>query len=630
MSWCNMCGPDARWHMDWDTGTLTIEGTGEIRFVPEFNKMDTYGEQGVYYFPKIRRIIISPGCTVIGKSCFRGLWKVESVCIPDTVTEICEQAFESCLELTSVIIPNSVRIIKDNAFLGCEKLETIDLPNSVEYFGEGVFSHCKEEFPYPYSCTIVENSVSDEGIAEKTMIISGRGHLNFWHVCKKQNISGYNADGFWEITDVVIEEGTTTLAAFSFEDGSGIRSIRLPESLQVIDTNSFSGCDTLTTIRIPAGVKWINGDPFFDCTGLKSIEVDERNPYYCSKDGCLFDKQMTELLRCPSGYTGRYVVPDQVAEIGNNAFATCKQLAEILLPDNIYKIGCDSFVFCTSLESIVLPDSLREISATFWGCTSLRSVNIPSGITTIPANMFQSCQQLVHVKLPDSLKYIEGNAFSGCSSLQDITLPAGLEQIGIYAFYDCTKLDHLEIPDSVTFIDVQAFHGIPCIAYSGPACSSSNWGAGNRIPVRDWEERRQSAAESGLSGKHFRWYRVGNTLYLEGTGKLNCDWSRVAFDGKRPSEVIEEIHLLPGCAQIGNAAFSGFSSLKKLVLPDGLETIGNWAFYGCRNLTEIRIPDSVTTVGCDAFNCISDFPVIRKYTNNHPYLWKKKANNRSF
>ena len=57
---------------------------------------------------------------------------------------------------------------------------------------------------------------------------------------------------------------------------------------------------------------------------------------------------------------------------------------------------------------------------------------------------------------------------------------------------------------------------------------------------------------------------------------------------------------------IENYAFSGFSLLESIELPNNITSIGNDAFYGCTSLTSIIIPNSVTSIGDDAFrDCTS-------------------------
>jgi hypothetical protein len=48
------------------------------------------------------------------------------------------------------------------------------------------------------------------------------------------------------------------------------------------------------------------------------------------------------------------------------------------------------------------------------------------------------------------------------------------------------------------------------------------------------------------------------------------------------------------------------TSIKKVIIKDGVTTVGNYAFYNCSGLTSVTIPDSVTSIGQYAFyNCSS-------------------------
>ena len=62
---------------------------------------------------------------------------------------------------------------------------------------------------------------------------------------------------------------------------------------------------------------------------------------------------------------------------------------------------------------------------------------------------------------------------------------------------------------------------------------------------------------------------------------------------------IEELIVNDGATSVSKG--NGYTSLKRVVLPDTLETIGNQAFDNCSGLTNINIPDSVTSIGSSAF-----------------------------
>ncbi|MBQ8689403.1 MAG: leucine-rich repeat domain-containing protein [Clostridia bacterium] len=52
---------------------------------------------------------------------------------------------------------------------------------------------------------------------------------------------------------------------------------------------------------------------------------------------------------------------------------------------------------------------------------------------------------------------------------------------------------------------------------------------------------------------------------------------------------------------IGNQAFYDCTSVKSVIIPEGIKSIGSNAFYGCSGISEIVIPDSVTEIGDNAF-----------------------------
>ena len=55
---------------------------------------------------------------------------------------------------------------------------------------------------------------------------------------------------------------------------------------------------------------------------------------------------------------------------------------------------------------------------------------------------------------------------------------------------------------------------------------------------------------------------------------------------------------------IGYSAFSGYSDLTSVTIPESVTSIGDWAFSACSSLTEITISESVTSIGRSAFEKI--------------------------
>ena len=54
--------------------------------------------------------------------------------------------------------------------------------------------------------------------------------------------------------------------------------------------------------------------------------------------------------------------------------------------------------------------------------------------------------------------------------------------------------------------------------------------------------------------------------------------------------------------EIGDYAFSGYSNLRAIKIPDTVKSLGAFAFYGCYHLIEIALPDTVTRIADAAFS----------------------------
>ena len=87
---------------------------------------------------------------------------------------------------------------------------------------------------------------------------------------------------------------------------------------------------------------------------------------------------------------------------------------------------------------------------------------------------------------------------------------------------------------------------------------------------------------------------MDGTLTISGTGAIN---EQAFFN----STSIKKIVIEEGITSIGTQAFTSCSNLTSITLPEGLISIGTQAFQNCRSLTSITIPDSVTSISDQAF-----------------------------
>ena len=77
-----------------------------------------------------------------------------------------------------------------------------------------------------------------------------------------------------KIPDKVVIDGkqyrVTSIAKNAFK-GSKIKSVTIPKSVTIIESNAFANCKNLTSVIIPAGVKTIQSKAFSGCKALGTV-----------------------------------------------------------------------------------------------------------------------------------------------------------------------------------------------------------------------------------------------------------------------------------------------------------------------------------------------------------------------
>ena len=259
-------------------------------------------------------------------------------------------------------------------------------------------------------------NLSDNGV----LSISGSGTMDHY--------SGYKNDMPWyswknSIQYVVINEGVTSIGEYAF---------------YFIPIQSLSIPDTLTQI----GREALIGNK------LKNISVSDNNPYFKSILGVLYNKETTELIKCPENAT-TISIPDSVTRIADCGFYNCQLLKEVSLPEGLTRIGTSAFSSCRNLTQIDIPASVTDIGTdAFYFCSNLKSITIPEGIEQI--SYLTGCSSLTSITIPSSVRRINSFGFSYCNGLTELNIPNSVTSIADYAFSGCSNLNSIIIPTSVT------------------------------------------------------------------------------------------------------------------------------------------------------------------------------------
>ena len=186
----------------------------------------------------------------------------------------------------------------------------------------------------------------------------------------------------------------------------------------------------------------------------------------------------------------------------------------------------------------------------FYGCRSLTSITIPNSVTDIRSSAFYSCGSLTSITIPNSVTYIGSGAFSDCSGLTSITIPNSVTSIEEKAFNNCTKLKTVLNYSNLTFTKGATDNGY--VAYYADKVFN--------LKVEN------DFAFSVIDGVNTLYTYLGDDTEI--TLPQNYNGENYAIDEN---------------------AFSGFSSLASITIPNSVISIGNNAFSGCNSLASITI-----------------------------------------
>jgi hypothetical protein len=398
-----------------------------------------------------------------------------------------------------------------------------------------------------------------------------------------------------------------------------------------IKEGSFRRCRGLAAVSIPKSIAQIDGRAFLGCASLTEITVDAANPKYCSKDGILFNKDMTELICYPGGRkAGAYSIPAGVSRVGPCAFFGLRSLTSVNFPSGFTTIGDSAFYGCGGLTSVSFPNSLTSIGVRgFEGCRRLTSVAIPDRVASIGDMAFDDCVGLTSLTIGKGVTRIGSGAFSGCVGLTSVTIPKGVTSIGNWAFGNCKGLSSVALPDGMSKIEWAAFNNCANLsAITIPASVTS---------IEDGAfEHCTSLVAITVDDANPNYSSPEGVLFDKNRSQL-IQWPL----GKKAAS-----YAIPnGVTRIKSNAFRNSKGLGAVSIPSSVTEIPRYAFAACTGLAEISvdaahpkfsssngvlfnkdrteliqcpggkagaytIPDSVTHVGNLAFNDCADLTSV--------------------
>ncbi|MFR2317966.1 MAG: leucine-rich repeat protein [Enterocloster sp.] len=373
-----------------------------------------------------------------------------------TVTELSLSFWApTCKNVTKLNIPDTVETC--NSYFRCfSNLEEITIPGSVKTFS-GSFQ----------SMNHLKTITFEEGVEE----LAGNSLLSN---CAVETI--HLPDSLKRIT-----------APSAFSGASKLKTIELPEGIDIREGSLFAKDSSLVSITLPASITKINDSMFKDCSSLETVTAEGT----ITEVGQEAFKNNTKLTNIPD--------LSQVTSMGTFAFSECNNLKGEVNLASLNDIPYRAFLN-TPIESVVLSDSLQKINDEAFSGTKIASITFPESLTAIGSKSFaNTLLNQDTLIIPDNVATIGSSAFSG-ATIKKLVLGSGLTNTSNNEFAGIDGLESVTVQNSSDVLNLSNA-GLPqnvTINYTIPSISDT---VGDTISSEAGAPSLQEAVDTAADGE---------------------------------------------------------------------------------------------------------------------------------
>lgn len=400
----------------------------------------------------------------------------------------------------------------------------------------------------------------------------------------------------------------------------------MPEGVTEIAQEAFV-YSRLESIILPSSLTSLNGYPLAGIWNLKKIDVSGDNPAYTSRDGVLYSKDMSMLIRCPMNKTGGLEIPEGVKTVERFAFRQCRGLESISIPASMEDIpesalfnSHDGIDICENLVSVSVAEGSRHFSSedgVLYDKKKEKLLLCPSGKRrrlTVPATVQSIKSDLSHCRKLEFIDILSVNTkidFRYPPALREIHIPENhtlYETVG-----DSIRDRKYPVKHRAYERRIRSFH----IARVPEGIISIS---GDYIPFTVTEEK--SFVDNLVDGLSHTKSDFDYNYWIGEEEILEVPASVIFLDTKNLAgrKHLKEINIVEGncmyASRDGIVYSKDMSTLifcprgkagELIVIPDGVTRIAAGSFSNIP-LKRLVIPASVTTIDDGAFSSIC-FPV---------------------
>lgn len=275
-------------------------------------------------------------------------------------------------------------------------------------------------------------------------------------------------------------------------DNTDLHNLYLPDSLEFIDAEAFSGYKILhigsytyeatgefATVETASAESAFVETPVVEADSVSKIDnqlpselikIGEKAFYQSPLETIIFNSKNLTIgsYAFAESQAGRDVTVNagtSITEIGEYAFQNNQNLHNVILHGSVGTVKKGAFQGCGALNQFVVSEtgniSVIEEEA-FRNCTNLHTVTLRGTVTSIGKNAFSQCTNMNNLVIDSTTPYTIGEyAFQDNANLHNVTLSNGIETIEKGTFENCTNMQFVHLPDSLKTIEEDAFKNLP-------------------------------------------------------------------------------------------------------------------------------------------------------------------------
>lgn len=195
-------------------------------------------------------------------------------------------------------------------------------------------------------------------------------------------------NGTFEIPKMIIG-----ISDWAFQYCKKLERIQLPDNVKYLGHGIFDNCINLKEAYLSKNITELPYSTFNGCDNLDKITVSEENKKYYSRNGVLYNKNLTEIVVCPPKKE-KVFLPNTIKTIKRNAFMGCNKLTNIKLPQNLTTIEGCVFSRCTNLTKLELPSNIKNVDYFSFFCSNIKQITLFDQVLKFDYSILENCNSL--------------------------------------------------------------------------------------------------------------------------------------------------------------------------------------------------------------------------------------------